>query len=123
SEISPNCPVFRFFASTRSLRARNFQLRGASPRSAQGAHCQKPLRKVSIGGARMPFQSRVFSVLAVLPVVIWVGRYSRWSEAAYREAAAQAAREELAERRRIAAEPHLKEAQRPMPAVRGPYCR
>jgi Protein of unknown function (DUF1573) len=71
----------------------------------------------------MPFQSRVFSVLAVLPVVIWVGRCSRWSEAAYREAAAQAAREELAERRRIAAEPHLKEAQRPMPAVRGPYCR
>jgi hypothetical protein len=74
----------------------------------------------------MPFQSRVFSalaVLAVLPVVIWMGRCSRWSEAAYREAAAQAAGEELAERRRIAAEEKLREAKRPKPSVRGPYCR
>jgi hypothetical protein len=74
----------------------------------------------------MPLQSRVLSavaVLAVLPFVIWIGRCSRWSEAAYREVAAQVARDELAERRRIAAEEKLREAKRPEPAVQGAYGR
>jgi hypothetical protein len=69
----------------------------------------------------MPFHSRVLgalAALAVLPLFIWIGRYSRWSEVAYRVAAAKSASEELAERRRIAAEQQLEESKKPKPPPR-----
>jgi hypothetical protein len=73
----------------------------------------------------MPLLGRLlgfFAASAALPFIIWAGRNSPLSETAYREAAAEAVREALAERRRIAAQEQLQEAKKPKPrpVVSGP---
>jgi hypothetical protein len=68
----------------------------------------------------VPFLSRLLGTLSaatVLSLAVWLGRYSRWSDSAFRAAAEETARNELAERRRIAAEEQRQEAQRPKPPV------
>jgi hypothetical protein len=73
----------------------------------------------------MPFQSRmlgVFGVLLGLGCAIWLGHHSRWPDVAYNAAAAKvaetAASEDLAKRRRVAAEEQLRESRKPKPAER-----
>jgi len=66
----------------------------------------------------MPLLARLFgfaATLAVLPFLIWAGRSSPWSNVAYRAAAAKAASEELAQRRRIAVEEQLQDSKKPKP--------
>jgi hypothetical protein len=75
----------------------------------------------------MPFVGRLYGIsaaFAVLSLAIWVGRFTRWSDTGSREAAAQAAAKELAERRRLWAEEELRESKKPqavsvslMPAI------
>ncbi len=64
----------------------------------------------------------MLGVLSSLGLAIWLGHHSRWSDVAFNTAAAKAAEkaasENLAERRRIAAQEQLTESLKPKPAER-----
>jgi hypothetical protein len=76
----------------------------------------------------MPFLSRVlamFGLLWGLGFAIWLGHFSRWSDVAYHDGATKAvqkaASEDLAERRRLAAEERLRESKKPKPPIRNDW--
>jgi hypothetical protein len=116
--------VFRGFFS----RQLKFAREAAVEMEPRGVSKWGVLKRISIAGSPMPFLSRLlgmFGMLSGLGFAIWLGHYSRWSDVAFNKAAAKAAEtaanNDLAERRRLAAEERLKESKRPKPPVDDPW--